>query len=381
MINNTITSDYNKIIEALSNINPVAYARSRNYVDGAVTYLSPYISRGVISTRQVMEAILQNGYCIEEAEKLIQELAWREYFQRVWQFLEDDMFEDIRHRYTGIQHKQIPQAVIQANTGIEAVDKAIHQLYNTGYMHNHVRMYTASIACNIAKGHWQVPANWMYYHLLDGDLASNTCSWQWVAGTFSSKKYYCNQENINKYTGTAQTNTFLDVDYASLPNVNIPDALKTLTTQDLKTILPEKKYPEINTSLPVLLYNSYNLDPIWRADKSANRILVLEPSHFKQFPVSEKVMTFILELANNIEGLQIFAGEVSELTELQHVPAVYTKEHPAFKHYPGIKDEREWMFPQVKGYYNSFFSFWKKCEKQLKKKEECQLHYTFTLAS
>ncbi|MEN9547642.1 MAG: hypothetical protein RIR12_233 [Bacteroidota bacterium] len=381
MKNNTITTNYEKIIATLNSINPIAYARTRNYVDGAVTNLSPYISRGVLSTRQVMESILQNGYCIDEAEKLIQELAWREYFQRVWQFLEDGMFEDIRLRYNGIQHTKIPQAILEANTGIDAIDKAIHQLYQTGYMHNHVRMYTASLACNIAKGHWQVPANWMYYHLLDGDLASNTCSWQWVAGTFSSKKYYCNQENINKYTGSTQSNTYLDVDYSLLADGKIPAQLQTLTKPVFNTILPQKKFPVIDTALPVLLYNSYNLDPLWRSNISANRILVLEPSHFKQFPVSEKVLAFILALAHNIEGIQIFTGEVSELTALQQVPVVYSKEHPAFKHYPGINDEREWMFPEVRGDHNSFFSFWKKCKRQFQKKEHSSLHITFTLAS
>jgi deoxyribodipyrimidine photo-lyase len=242
-------------------------------------------------------------------------------------------------------------------------------------------MYTASLACNIAKGHWQVPANWMYYHLLDGDLASNTCSWQWVAGTFSSKKYYCNQENINKYTSSTQSNTYLDVDYSLLADGKIPTQLQTLTKPVFNTILPQKKFPVIDKDLPVLLYNSYNLDPLWRSNILANRILVLEPSHFKQFPVSEKVLAFILELAHNIEGIQIFTGEVSELTALQQVPVVYSKEHPAFKHYPGIKDEREWMFPEVKGYHNSFFSFWKKCKRQLQKKEHSPLHFTFTLAS
>mgnify|MGYP006195700273 CR=1 FL=1 len=60
-------------------------------------------------------------------------------------------------------------------------------------------MYLAAMVCNNAKSHWLTPARWMYYHLLDGDLASNALSWQWVAGTFSHKKYIANQQNINKY--------------------------------------------------------------------------------------------------------------------------------------------------------------------------------------
>ena len=71
-------------------------------------------------------------------------------------------------------------------------------------------MYIASIVCNIAKSHWKLPSKWFYYYLLDGDLASNNLSWQWVCGANSSKKYYANQENINKFCFTKQKNTFLD---------------------------------------------------------------------------------------------------------------------------------------------------------------------------
>ena len=360
---------YDNIMERVNAVNPLEYGKTRNYINGAITYLSPYISRGVISAKQVLDSMWLKGYEPEEAEKLIQELAWREYFQRVWQQLEDDIFNDIRHRYTGIKHRHIPTALVEADTGIQSVDKAINELYKTGYMHNHLRMYTASIACNIGKAYWQMPSQWMYYHLLDGDLASNTCSWQWVAGIFSSKQYFCNQENINKFTGSKQQQTFLDKPYEELPVMNIPDVLTNATSIQLKTILPAKENPELDTSLPLLIYTSYNLDPMWRKELKANRILLLEPSHFRQYPVSEKVIDFILDLAKNIEGLQVFTGEINEITNLHQLPAIYSKEHPVFNHLPGNKDERDWIFPEVKGFYNSFFSFWKKCEQYLPKKK------------
>ena len=68
----------------MENIEPLNYAKSRNFVDGAVTYLSPYISRGVISVKQVMDTVMTKGYKNYQIEKFIQELAWREYWQRVW---------------------------------------------------------------------------------------------------------------------------------------------------------------------------------------------------------------------------------------------------------------------------------------------------------
>jgi len=96
-------------------------------------------------------------------------------------------------------------------------------------------MYTAMLACNIACSHWSLPAKWMYYHLLDGDLASNTLSWQWVAGSFSSKKYYANQENINKYSGRNQQQSYLSFDYDAITKMPIPIALQEITSIELKT--------------------------------------------------------------------------------------------------------------------------------------------------
>jgi deoxyribodipyrimidine photo-lyase len=364
-------TEYSSIIERVNQINPLQYGKTRNFIDGAVTYLSPYISRGVISVKQVQESILAKGHHPAIIEKFLQELAWREYFQRVWQAKGDSLFQDIKQPQPDVQHHKMIEAISNAANGITAIDKLIREFYQTGYLHNHVRMYVASIACNIGKAHWSAPSQWMYYHLLDGDLASNTCSWQWVAGAFSSKKYYCNQENINRYTHSNQTNTFLDSAVESLPNFPVPDVLKSILDLNLKTKLPTIPTPSIDTKKPTLIYNSYNLDPLWRKDEDMNRILLLEPSHFQKFPVNEKVIGFIISLSKNISGLKLMIGEISELVALYKnsplgLNGLISKEHPAFTHYSGIKDERDWMYNEVKGYFNSFFSFWKKCERFLK---------------
>lgn len=365
-----LPTDYQEILVQLDHTDPVKYAADRNFIDGHVSYLSPYISRGVISTKQVLNILLAKGFALEQIEKFIQELAWREYFQRVWQQLGDDMFDDIRRSNTGTRHRQIPSALMNAKTGIQAIDKGINELYETGYMHNHLRMYTASIACNIGKAYWEMPSKWMYYHLLDGDIASNTCSWQWVAGSFSSKQYFCNQENINKYTRSQQPHSYLDKTYQELLVMDLPGELTATTGIQLTTALPVNNIPVIDPSLPILLYNSYNLDPLWKKDIDANRILLLEPSHFKQFPVSDKVIAFIISLAQNIEGIQVFTGEISDIPFISKVPAILSKEHPAFTHYPGQKETRDWIFPEVAGFYNSFFGFWKKCERLLKNTQQ-----------
>jgi deoxyribodipyrimidine photo-lyase len=362
------SSDYEFILQRINSIDPVKYAKSRNFIDGDITYLSPYISRGVISVKQIMNNIFDKGYTFNLSEKLIQEFAWREYYQRIWQAKNNLIFEDLKQTQPDIVHHKMITAIQNGNTGITVLDNAIKNLYDHGYLHNHLRMYIASIACNIGKAHWLHPSVWMYYYLLDGDVASNVCSWQWVSGAFSNKKYYCNQENINKYTGSIQTGTYLDDNYENVSKINIPTSLIDTSIFKLKTHLPKTSSPKIDVTKPTLVYNSYNLDPIWRNEIIANRILLLEPSHFLAYPVSLNVLQFILDLSKNINGIQVYVGEISDIEYLYQNSGVniskniISKEHPAFKYYPGIKDERDWMFPLVTGYYPSFFSFWKKCQ-------------------
>jgi len=364
-------TDYKFIVEKINEINPVKYAKTRNFLNGDITYLSPYISRGVISTKQVMDTILKNGFTLFQSEKLIQELAWREYYQRVWQVKKEQIWDDLKQAQPAISHNEMLASLLNCNTGIQIIDEQINQLFETGYIHNHIRMYLASIACNIGKAHWQMPAKWLYYHLLDGDIASNNCSWQWVAASFSSKKYYCNQENINKYTNTYQIGTFLDNSYEQIASIQVPSSLKPTASLKLQTILPDTKLPSLDLTKPTLIYNSYNLDPTWRANENVNRVLLLEPSHFNVNPVSEKVIHFILELSKNIPDLQVFVGEITAIlaiykeSEMEIEDIIISKEHPAFDYYPGIRDQRDWMFPTVSGYYPSFFKFWQKCQQSI----------------
>ena len=360
------STQYADIISKIDSIDPIAYGKSRNYINGAVTKLSPYISRGVISTQQVLHSVIQRGYSPKSIEPFIKELAWREYFQRVWQQLGDDINKDIKYEQPDFSHRSISKNIIEANSGLEAIDIAISKLYETGYMHNHERMYVASITGNIAKAHWLLPAQWMYYHLLDADWASNACSWQWVVGSFSSKKYYANQENINNYSGTKQQRSYLNLDYSLIPSMPIPAELKELSTIELKTNLPSSPALVVDDSLPTYIYNMYNLDTQWDNHVNANRILLLEPSFFSTYPVSEKVISFILSLSSNIPNIQIFVGEFEEFSKNYLDQIIHYKEHPLSKHYTGIQHQRKWIFPEVKGYHPSFFNYWKKCEKYLK---------------
>lgn len=347
--------------EIIVKIDPIKYGRTRNFLNGDVSRLSPYISRGVITTKQVVQMVLKDGYHRYKHEKWLQQLAWREYFQRVLQHKKDLAMVAIKNEQQ-LARSGFPTAVLHAKTGINAIDHTIHELYETGYMHNHARMYVSSIVSNIASGDWREGASWMYYHLLDADVASNGCSWQWVCGSFSSKKYIANQENINKYSGSVQYGTFLDKTYDELPHIKAPEHLQVLESLQLETKLPQSDALKIDHDQPTLIYNFYNLDPQWHSGEKVNRILLLEPSHFAKYPVSKNTIEFILTLKDNIPGIQVFTGEISELKQLCN-GKIICKEHPLFEYNGAEVEEREWMFKDVNGYYPSFFSFWKKAEK------------------
>jgi len=357
-------TSYSEIEQRVRSINPVKYGKNRNFIDGAVTHVSPYISRGVISTKYIFSELLKRGYKPRIIEKFIQELAWRDYWQQIWIAKGDTINSDLKNKQNPISNTNIPEAIVNASTGIKAIDAAITTFYKTGYIHNHVRMYIASITCNVAQSHWKFPAQWMYYHLLDADWASNALSWQWVTGVNSNKKYYANQENINKYCYTNQKSTFLDVPYKAFSSLKVPEVLQDIATLNLETPFPSSVPIMVDEDLPTLLYNFYNLDPLWQKDILANRILLLEPSHFKQYPVSQKTINFIIALSKNIKNIQVYVGEFNALVKSHSLKTIYYKEHPLNSHYQGKEEARDWMFA-VEGYYPSFFSFWKKCKKEL----------------
>ena len=116
----------------------------------------------------------------------------------------------------------VPADLREGRTGVPTIDAAVRQLYATGYLHNHARMWLASYAVHLRKVHWRAGADWMVGHLLDGDVPSNHLSWQWVAGTFSNKPYLFNADNVARYaTGPAfagwqARGTLIDQDYEAL---------------------------------------------------------------------------------------------------------------------------------------------------------------------
>ncbi len=144
----------------------------------------------------------------------------------------------------------------------------------------------------------------------------------------------------------------------------MPIALAQSEPSAASTNLPVASPLVLDTTLPNCIYNYYNLDPLWHQHEPANRILLLEPDFFSQYPVSDKCIDFVLRLAENISGIQLYVGSFADLAN-QLSNEIYFKEHPLNIGYHGIEEPRDWISQSIIGYYPSFFAYWKKIQKTL----------------
>ena len=198
-----------------------SYASSRNHLDGAVTHLSPYLTHGLLNLPEVA-ALAAARHALPIEHKFVQELAWREFFHHVWQHQGEAIFSSLHAgpRPDADYAAAVPDDIRQGCTGVPVIDTAVRQLYACGWLHNHARMWLASYVVHVRGVHWRAGADWLVAHLLDGDLASNHLSWQWVAGTGSHKPYLFNAENVARFEGNergwASPGSVVDTDYATL---------------------------------------------------------------------------------------------------------------------------------------------------------------------
>ncbi len=190
-------------VSRLAAIDPVAYERTRNHVSGAVTKLSPWIRHGVLGLAEVRDMALSRVDRPEQATKLVSELGWRDYWGQVQLAVGNAIRGDIEPPAALSRVPQldrVPDDVLEARTGMECVDAFVQRLHETGWLHNHERMWLASWLVHARGVRWLAGADWFLEHLLDGDPASNHLSWQWIAGTFSAKPYIFNRENLESFT-------------------------------------------------------------------------------------------------------------------------------------------------------------------------------------
>ncbi len=209
----------------LQAIDPSRYAATRNFGDGKVSRLSPYLRHGVLGLNAVRNAALDTCEAPPRVVKFIQELAWRDFWQRIYAAHPEWIWQDIEPYKTGFVADDyadtLPQDIAEGRTGVACIDAFIAELIDTGYLHNHARMYVAAYTVHTRRVQWQAGARWFLHHLLDGDPASNKLSWQWVASTFSQKPYIFNLENVAKYFGrqvdvSPAANAPLDASYETL---------------------------------------------------------------------------------------------------------------------------------------------------------------------
>jgi deoxyribodipyrimidine photo-lyase len=199
-----IRADRAVLDSRLDQVDPRRYAASRNRVDGAVTGLSPWIRHGIVTLAAIRDLALRRVDWPEQAEKLVSELAWRDYWQRVHAELGERIWSDLEPWKTGWRASDyadhLPPEVEAGTSGLACMDAFATELRVTGWLHNHARMWVAAWVVHWLRVRWQAGARWFLRHLLDGDLASNNLSWQWVASTFSAKPYIFNRENLERKT-------------------------------------------------------------------------------------------------------------------------------------------------------------------------------------
>ncbi len=189
------------------------YAQRRNFDHGAgahrdVSTLSPYIRRRLVLERDLVAAAL-HAHGPDDAEKFVQEVIWRGYFKgwleqrpAIWSGYRDGLARDLAALD---RDRQLRRRVEQAETGTSGLacfDAWAQELAETGYLHNHARMWFASIWIFTLGLPWRLGADFFLRHLLDGDPASNTLGWRWVAGLHTrGKPYKAEAWNIAKFTG------------------------------------------------------------------------------------------------------------------------------------------------------------------------------------
>lgn len=306
----------------LAAIDPVAYARSRNHVAGAVTGLSPWIRHGVLGLAEVRDAALARVTTAEQAEKLIAELGWRDYWRQVHAALGDRIHADIEPPAAprvAARLDAVPDDVRAAATGMACIDAFVRRLHATGWLHNHERMWLASWLVHVRGVRWQAGADWFLEHLLDGDPASNHLSWQWVAGTFAAKPYLFNRENLETFTSGVHCQACpvlgrCDVEgsydalsarlFAGEPAVRPPLRIR-----------PAAEWRPASQSIPsrplvwLTLDSASPRSPAAVAHPDSPRVHVIDLAWLRRERPTLKRLVFLLECLADVPGVEVIIGD------------------------------------------------------------------------
>ena len=369
-------------LERAAAIQPDDYARSRNALEGAVSYLSPFITHGLISMPEVLAAVTARNQ-LSAQHKFVFELGWRAYFRHVWQHrglgildsLHEGPLPDANYRM------ELPDDIRQAATGVPVIDNAVRNLYATGYLHNHARMWLASYIVHLRKVHWRAGADWLYSHLLDGDIASNHLSWQWVAGTGSRKPYLFNADNVARFAPAAwhSPGSVLDQSYEALdqlardPNIRSHDGVQAMCAESAVVVPPIYSAPpsEFGWMPPdsrdvggrdVWLVHPWNLGelPI-SLPKDTVVVGVLLDDFHQAWPWSAHRWTFVASRMAEMVTLR-WKGDARAVAEaLQAANRVHSVDEPHLR--PWLErlatcEAAPALFPAVNGRCDTFSQWW-----------------------
>ena len=203
-----------KQLDAFINSELANYSFKRNFDLGPkdksnVSCLSPYISHRLITEYEVAKTVLAK-FPLQKVEKYIQEIFWRVYWKG-WLELRPQVWTDFLEDLKGLKEDDNYKKAINGETQIECFNDWVKELKENNYLHNHTRMWFASIWIFTLNLPWQKGAEFFMKHLYDGDAASNTLSWRWVAGLQTKGKHYVAQSwNISKFTNNKYKNVKLN---------------------------------------------------------------------------------------------------------------------------------------------------------------------------
>ncbi len=314
-----------KAIEKLDNFvekNLSEYSKLRNFDYGPnnrsnTSCLSPYISHGVINEKEVIIKSL-NKYSFSKNEKFIQEVLWRTYWKG-WLELRPNVWTDYLVELNKIRKefkdKQNYKNAIDGKTNIECFDQWVVELKENNYLHNHTRMWFASIWIFTLELPWQLGAEFFMQHLYDGDAASNTLGWRWVAGIQTQGKHYlANEWNIKKFTNNRYNKIKL--------NENAPPKISEKTYPIVKQDFSNQN---INDRNLLIFENNLSFETSdFQNNKFKKIYIISNKNENRSIKLSEKVIKFksrliqdqIQRLKNNsIDYELIDISEIKNINE------------------------------------------------------------------
>ena len=338
------------------------YAKLRNFDYGPekrdnVSCLSPYITHGVISELEVIKSSLKKSSYIK-IEKFIQEVLWRIYWKG-WLELRPKVWIDFLNQLKALKEKYNNNSnylnAIEGKTNLECFNTWIKELKNNNYLHNHTRMWFASIWIFTLKLPWQLGAELFMKHLYDGDAASNTLGWRWVAGIQTQGKHYLATEwNINKFTNNRFQNIKLNEN--ELP-------INDYTHYQIENKIFNNNNPKENESL-IIFDNNLGYDECDFANSKFEKIYLVNHNK-REIELSENVINFKKELLKDqkqrLENKSINAEiiDISEMTKIKENINVF---------YPAIVENLDYLNKnysyRVNFLYRSIDQFsWSFCNK------------------